>query len=850
MSPTDVRARLVVNGYVPIPCSGKKPVLKQWQARAETSPGDIDIWAKIYPNARNTGILTLYTPTLDIDVLDECAVDAAVALVRERYADRGKVMLRYGRRPKVAILFRTDAPFDKIRVMLAVPEGSPEQKIELLCKGQQVIVHGIHPDTGGMYEWSDGHPGKVKHDELVPISETDAHALIDALAGVMQGHGYQIVDERKRKRKSKRNGNGHDSATSDGDAIRADWGNLYENVRSGRDYHDSLLQLSCKLIAAGTDGGAVVNILRDLMEQSEAPHDARWQDRYDDIPRLVDGALGLLRQAEDGEPPSPVGEDPAEPAPAPDGAVVLGFTRDYLKKYVAHPSLHALVAHTLWCAHTHLLEAFDSTPRVAFLSAFPESGKTRALEATEPLTYRPVSTVNASANYLFRKAGDDAGPPTVLFDEIDTIFGPKAKEHEDIRGFINAGHRKGATYGRCRAVGNNVLTEESPCYAAVAMAGLGWLPDTLLSRSVVIRMQRRLKSEKVTPFRTRTSIPEGAVIGAQLAVWAKSVFDAAVTVRPALPEGVEDRQADAWEPLLAVADLAGGEWPGLAREAAVALVKVNRDTPPSLQLRLLQDLRLVFFKNLTAIAQARPKGLPTETVLSELHYLEDAPWQTVNKGEAFTSTQLAARIFDFGVEPVQLRPHPNSNAQKRGYPLGLLAMAWGRYLPPLSLRLEAVNAVTGVAREVLDKYFDWVAVDDDDNPVADVTGGTGFSTRGEGNWKAEAETAEPSTRSGGENMLEEKLDAARIKAMAKWWRAQIKELRKELSPALAEDQARKLLREVLAEVLQEGALESEIGRIIRAAGKRKEKQRISIVTDDDVAREVLDKYYNKRDPAE
>jgi Protein of unknown function (DUF3631) len=136
---------------------------------------------------------------------------------------------------------------------------------------------------------------------------------------------------------------------------------------------------------------------------------------------------------------------------------------------------------------------------------------------------RPISTVNASAAYLFRKAGDDAGPPTVLFDEIDTIFGEKARQHEDVRGFINAGHRRGATYGRCVAHGSTVLTVETPVYAPVAMAGLGWLPDTLLSRSIIIRMRRRLRTEKVEPFRQRIHIPEGQAIGRRLAAWAATV---------------------------------------------------------------------------------------------------------------------------------------------------------------------------------------------------------------------------------------------------------------------------------------------------------------------------------------
>jgi hypothetical protein len=129
-----------------------------------------------------------------------------------------------------------------------------------------------------------------------------------------------------------------------------------------------------------------------------------------------------------------------------------------------------------------------------------------------------------------------------------------------------------------------------------------------------------------------------------------------------------------------VADLAGGEWPKLAREAAIALIKVNRETPPSLELRLLRDLRLVFWKNLYTAAETRPKGLLTELVLNGLHHLEDAPWSTINKGEQLTANQLANRMRDFGVEPAQLRPIPNGDMQRRGYPLGLLAIAWRRYL--------------------------------------------------------------------------------------------------------------------------------------------------------------------------
>src|SRR5215831_14359123 len=140
------------------------------------------------------------------------------------------------------------------------------------------------------------------------------------------------------------------------------------------------------------------------------------------------------------------------------------------------------------------MDRWESTPRLAFLSAEPSSGKTRALEITELLVPNPVQAVNVSPAYLFRKVGADGGA-AILYDEIDTIFGPKAKDNEDIRGFLNAGHRRGATFGRCVITGKTIETVDTPAYAAVALAGLGWLPDTILSRSIVVRMRRRRSDE-------------------------------------------------------------------------------------------------------------------------------------------------------------------------------------------------------------------------------------------------------------------------------------------------------------------------------------------------------------------
>ena len=106
--------------------------------------------------------------------------------------------------------------------------------------------------------------------------------------------------------------------------------------------------------------------------------------------------------------------------------------------------------------------AWDSTPRIAFLSPEPGSGKTRAMEVTELLVPNPVAAVNVTPAYLFRKVGSEEGPPTILFDEIDTVFGPKAKEHEELRALLNSGHRRGAVAGRCVVRGKIIETEEIP----------------------------------------------------------------------------------------------------------------------------------------------------------------------------------------------------------------------------------------------------------------------------------------------------------------------------------------------------------------------------------------------------
>ncbi len=350
---------------------------------------------------------------------------------------------------------------------------------------------------------------------------------------------------------------------------------------------------------------------------------------------------------------------------------LLDAVHAFVARFVAYPSEHAHVAHTLWIAHTHLMDAWESTPRLAFLSPEPASGKTRALEVTELLVPNPVEAVNVTPAYLFRKVGQEDGRPTVLFDEIDTVFGPKAKENEEIRGLLNAGHRKGAVAGRCVVRDKTVETEEIPAYCAVALAGLGGLPDTILSRSVVIRMRRRAAGERVEAYRRRVEADAGHKLRDQLAAWAASICVRVADVWPDMPLGIEDRDSDVWEPLLAVADAAGGEWPKRARASAVTLVTDSKESTPSLGIRLLADLQKVFKDR---------DAMTTDAILTALCELEEAPWEELVGGKPINSRGLSRRLSKYGVKSKTVRI---GETNLKGYTRADLWDAWSRYLSPL-----------------------------------------------------------------------------------------------------------------------------------------------------------------------
>jgi Protein of unknown function (DUF3631)/Domain of unknown function (DUF3854) len=384
---------------------------------------------------------------------------------------------------------------------------------------------------------------------------------------------------------------------------------------------------------------------------------------------VLDLAVPELRARASLETPEPI--DTFEDVADEPGSTVLDDVRDWLTAHVAYQSEHHAPTVALWCAHTYTLDRAASTPRIAFESPEPESGKSRNLELMECVCRRGKLVLQMSAASVYRWVA--AVRPTILLDETDAVFGPKASnDHEDLRALINAGHRPGATVPRVDKDSMEVV--EFPCFCPVALAGLyGALPDTIRSRAIRIPMRRRAPDEVLRPFRERITRPEGEHLGRRLAAWVERHGDEIPDV-PALPEGVADRQADQWEPLIAIADAAGGHWPTTARAACRAIVTEARANTEdqSLGIRLLADVYTVFDTEGERITSAH--------LLNCLHAMDDAPWSDL-KGKPIGARFLADLLKPYGIRP---RDHRFGDAIRKGYLAEDFHEAWVRYniIPP------------------------------------------------------------------------------------------------------------------------------------------------------------------------
>jgi hypothetical protein len=395
MNPTALRHRLLAAGYCPLPLRGKAPFQKDWQKRIAPSRADIDAWALHYPDACNTGGLCRNMPTFDLDILDPDAAAAVEALVRERFEERGCILVRFGRAPKRAIPFRTDTPFPKITGKVIAPDGSTDQKIEMLGDGQQIVVDGLHPDTKKPYGWHGGAPGAVRYAELPCIDAPEAQALVDAAVELLARDFGYVRPQAKQPA-----GNGFDQG-------RSDWAEEINNILVGSELHDSITRLAAKLITAGTAAGAATNFLRDLLARSSTPRDQRFDARLADIPRAVDSAV---RKYQPDSAPEPTPRRPRKPARGALPELVINES---------DPTATAKELAALFAAHEDFLFNGNAPVRIAAEG----DGLPRALEVTPEAVRIYAHTLCRPVRLTKSKAKAGAAPtPAPLSKDIAALY--------------------------------------------------------------------------------------------------------------------------------------------------------------------------------------------------------------------------------------------------------------------------------------------------------------------------------------------------------------------------------------------------------------------------------------------
>ncbi len=354
-----------------------------------------------------------------------------------------------------------------------------------------------------------------------------------------------------------------------------------------------------------------------------------------------------------------------------DGKWLLDEIERTLKAHVVLPKW-ASETLALWCVHTYAFELRDVGTYIGIESPEKRCGKTTLLGILRKLVNRPVMAANISSPAFFRVIEETQ--PTLLIDEADTFL----DGNDELRGILNAGYSRETAYvirvdlpGRGNSRENRGLRKGESrlasfsCWCPKAMAAIGRLPDTLADRCIVIRMQRKVAGEKCE----RPRKLETGELNRKCVRFVADNAEAIGGAEPELPASLHDRAGDIWEPLLVLADLAGGDWPERARQAAVGLMTAAQESCPIGA--LLFDLLLVF--NIKGTEK-----LFTREVLAGLSGLGNRPWHSMRRGAELTEAWLAQQLRPYGIKPQTIRV---GEAVGRGYLAEDFTESLKRYVP-------------------------------------------------------------------------------------------------------------------------------------------------------------------------
>jgi hypothetical protein len=409
------------------------------------------------------------------------------------------------------------------------------------------------------------------------------------------------------------------------------------------------------------------------------------------------GAIG------DGLPGRPIDFDEIEPWPDPlDGSELLSDLARVIGRYVVmEPRQRDAVA--LWAAHAHAHDLRDASPPLVIKSPTMRSGKTRLIETLERLVPRPLFLSGITAAFLERVI--ETHRPTVLIDEYDALTSADPALAEAARAQLNrSSRRRGARVGKNVPLpGGGYEARMFSTWAPTVIAGIGDPPATVIDRAIVIDLKRKLSTETVAPLRER----DGADLGVLKRKIARFVADNETqlsAIEPNPPLAVDsDRARDMWEPLLAVADVIGDDWPERARKAGKALVDASEQGlgEANVDVLLLSDIRDIFVREFPLDREADREGpgrpddgpkLATKDLLEKLHGLEERPWGAWGRArKPMTDKALGDRLRPYGVRSRTIRV---GTLTPKGYHLHAFQDAFARYMPTSSFpkRHTATNA--------------------------------------------------------------------------------------------------------------------------------------------------------------
>ena len=368
--------------------------------------------------------------------------------------------------------------------------------------------------------------------------------------------------------------------------------------------------------------------------------------------------------------------------PTVNGSDVLARVTAFIKRFIALSESQVVVV-TLWVAHTHALDAAETTPYLNISSAEKQCGKTLLLEVLELRVAKPWLTGSASKAVLVRKI--DAEQPTLLLDESDAAFAGDRDYAEALRGVLNCGHSRGGVASLCVGQGANITFRDFQVFCPKAIAGIGKLPGTVADRSIPIRMKRRAPNETVERFRRRLQKADSTNIREQLTTWLLPGLQTLRDAEPPLPAPLSDRQQDGCEPLLAIADLACSDWPLRARTALMEILQGEAAEDSSTGIRLLSDIRMIFRQ------QNYPERIFTADLIADLCDL-DPLWLEFSHSKPLSAASLARLLKAFEIKPRKLRIGDRTAS---GYLREWFSDGWARYLPHEPEQVEQSNNDTG-----------------------------------------------------------------------------------------------------------------------------------------------------------